>query len=655
MKILTRYVVREHAGPLVFALSALTALLLLNQVAKQFGNLVGKGLSWSIIGEFFLLSIPFIVAMTLPMAVLVAVLYAFSRMAVENEITALRATGLSMVRLVGPVMGGGAVLALVLLLFNDQVLPRSNHRLRTLQSDIARKKPTFALRPQVINEVVPGKLFLRAARIDEASNGLLDVTIYNFDDPAHRKTIYADSGTMGLTADRRDLVMTLHDGYMQQMPRDDLGQLQRLYFRVNVVHVRGVGNQFQETEKDSYKSEREMSMCEMDSMYQQNVYELGSARTEMAVLLANSAHLAATGAERKAPPPPPMVPRLTSGAVYCRLIRDVGAQMARLTGHRPRAEQVATTPSPASASPTAPSAAPPAPPEAPPAVSRPSPSSGAAASAGHPDSAANRLSAAPAREPAAQRAAPPHHQNFIEVPMPKEPPPHPASPRPSNGRNLAKDATTALSRPPATSPIAARPPAGPGGSSPSSGGMRRGVEPPGAVRAVVPPAAIAQAYVAPPRPRVSPFATTSQVEITRARITDAKMSTARYQVEIHKKFALAAACIVFVLLGAPIAIRHPRGGVGLVIGVSIVVFALYYVFLIAGEDLANRLLVSPLLAMWGANILFTIVGAAMLVRVQRSGSTPRGGEPSVVLDWLRRLTSRLGRAAGMAGARQRLA
>ena len=57
-----------------------------------------------------------------------------------------------------------------MLVFNDQVLPRSNHRLRTLQTDIARKKPTFALREQVINEVMPGKLFLRTSHIDEATD-----------------------------------------------------------------------------------------------------------------------------------------------------------------------------------------------------------------------------------------------------------------------------------------------------------------------------------------------------------------------------------------------------------------------------------------------------------------------------------------------------
>ena len=71
VKIINRYVLKEHVGPFVFALSALTSLLLLQYIARQFGDLVGRGLSWQVITEFFLLSIPFTVAMTLPMAVLV--------------------------------------------------------------------------------------------------------------------------------------------------------------------------------------------------------------------------------------------------------------------------------------------------------------------------------------------------------------------------------------------------------------------------------------------------------------------------------------------------------------------------------------------------------------------------------------------------------
>ena len=112
MKIITKYVLREHAGPLTFALTALTSLMLLNFISRQFGELVGKGLPWSVIGEFFLLSIPFTVALTVPMSVLVAVLYAYSRLAAENEVTALKASGVSPWRMVAPSIMGGVVWSL---------------------------------------------------------------------------------------------------------------------------------------------------------------------------------------------------------------------------------------------------------------------------------------------------------------------------------------------------------------------------------------------------------------------------------------------------------------------------------------------------------------------------------------------------------------
>jgi lipopolysaccharide export system permease protein len=169
VKIVARYILREHLGPLVFALSALTSLMLLNFVAKRFGDLVGKGLPWTVIAEFMVLSVPFTVAMTLPMAVLVATLHAFSRFASENEITAFKASGVSMQYLVRPVILASVGLTLFMVWFNDQVLPRANHRLATLQSDIARVKPTLALQEQVINEVVPRQLFLRAGGSNPAA------------------------------------------------------------------------------------------------------------------------------------------------------------------------------------------------------------------------------------------------------------------------------------------------------------------------------------------------------------------------------------------------------------------------------------------------------------------------------------------------------
>src|SRR5688500_20063188 len=95
VKILHRYVLKEHVGPLTFALTALTSILLLQYIGKHFSELVGKGLPTLVIAEFFGLSVPLTVALTLPMAVLVATLYAFSRLAAENDITDHKVCGVS--------------------------------------------------------------------------------------------------------------------------------------------------------------------------------------------------------------------------------------------------------------------------------------------------------------------------------------------------------------------------------------------------------------------------------------------------------------------------------------------------------------------------------------------------------------------------------
>jgi lipopolysaccharide export system permease protein len=151
----------------------------------------------------------------------------------------------------------------------------------------------------------------------------------------------------------------------------------------------------------------------------------------------------------------------------------------------------------------------------------------------------------------------------------------------------------------------------------------------------------------PPLPEVISTHVASTIDNARARIEDNRRTMDTYDVEIQKKFALSVACVVFVLLGAPIALRFPRGGVGLTIGVSLGVFALYYVGLIAGEELANRGILPPFWAMWAANVLFTIVGLILMARMGREGSTARGGDLSEFFDALRTFAARQGRRIGL--------
>src|SRR5205809_7037265 len=91
VRTISRYLRRQHVAPLFFAQAALTSLMLIQQVAKQLSGLLGKGLQPVVIAEVFLLALPFIVAVTLPMAVLVAVLHVFTRLAGDNEMSALQA------------------------------------------------------------------------------------------------------------------------------------------------------------------------------------------------------------------------------------------------------------------------------------------------------------------------------------------------------------------------------------------------------------------------------------------------------------------------------------------------------------------------------------------------------------------------------------
>jgi len=286
VSLLARYLLRQLVAPFCFALAALTSLMLLNQVAKRFGALIGKGLPWSVITEVFVLSIPFILAMTLPMAVLVAVLYTFSHLAADSEVTALRASGVSVPRILFPVLIWGLAMAAVNFAFVDQVLPRSNARLRSLLIDIGRKKAAFGLKEQVINEVPPSKYFIRATRIDAATGRLKGVTIYDVGGEASRRIIYADSGSMAYAEGQTDLSLRLYDGSIHQYRPAEPTRFQLTYFSINDIRVKNVYDELQRSTSESIRGDREMSTCEMLAVVHEAKEEQQEAREERAELVA---------------------------------------------------------------------------------------------------------------------------------------------------------------------------------------------------------------------------------------------------------------------------------------------------------------------------------------------------------------------------------
>src|SRR5690606_15670307 len=143
---------------------------------------------------------------------------------------------------VRPMVLVGVLITTVNFWFTDQVLPESNARLRNLLINIQRKKPTLELREQVINEIPPSGLFLRASRIDPTSGRLRSVTIYDMAGTDGRRVIYADGGVMGFTEVGTDLQLKLFDGSVHAFRQSDPSLMQITDFTTNTIRVRDVSN-----------------------------------------------------------------------------------------------------------------------------------------------------------------------------------------------------------------------------------------------------------------------------------------------------------------------------------------------------------------------------------------------------------------------------
>ena len=690
VKIITRYVLREHLGPLVFALTALTSLLMLQFVARQLGNFVGKGLPWRVIGEFFVLSLPFTIAMTLPMAVLVATLHAFGRMANEHEVTAFKASGVRVTTLMFPVVVGAAVLAVAMVFFNDQILPRANHRLRVLQQDMARTKPTFALSEQTLNQVTNG-FYMRVGKLDRASNKMKEVTIYDLSMPFDRKTIYADSGDLSFTPDKKDLQLVLFDGYQQQLEGTTKHTLRRSYFRSQAVRVKSVGGDFEQTGGDEWRGDREKSICDMQSEYVVDAREYERVRQ---IYIATMRKNAKPG-QKTIVVPRPRPPTGGLARIYCNGLALIFRMQTAIPSALPPEPVVSATGSPPPSAGGALGGAMPTP--------SPSEMAGAQVVPGAPgearalspemqaqldaekaliaqsrqsvDSGLIRAAAIRAKAEAEQLAY--NRRNgsavtdsnrtkaaVVGATSDSGAPATRAATSVANGgaapplpvEAQAQAATATLppaALPPTTAAPTIVPPTGqpqptvpPANPMPQAMGPPTTVSPPtaqqttivppvaapGATSAVTPTPGAAGTVQPSDIPAVDPTlvgmitdggesglaAANSQLGLVRA-------SMDSLAVEIQKKFALSFACIVFVLFGPPIALRFPRGGVGATLGVSLIVFGAYYVCLMAGETLADAGKLPPVIAMWIANLIFTVVGVLLLLRIERTADASRGG------------------------------
>ncbi len=460
MKILTRYIIKEHIGPFLFSVSVLMFILMMQFLVQHIDTIFGRGLGAYVIFKLIVLNLAWMLALAVPMSTLVAVLMVYGAMSANNEITILKSSGISIYRLILPSLFIGIFLTLAMISFNDDVLPDANHQAALTIRAIRKTKPTLYLEPNIFYAIGKYTLLVNKIekppieewhdlsnllgpeyRISENLDRLKNITIFDRSDPKKTITITADEGYMIYSHARKSLVFTLFNGEFHEIDNIKYEEYQKSYFKKHMVNI--PAPDFELEEQDSnYRSDREMSIAMMKKKVSQA--------------------------------------EITMGMNIDKVHKNINKNFAKIDNLIAQADSVETN--------------------------------------GNLNAILNKRitkSKWHSAVAAAAREAMRHYQRMRTI---------------------------------------------------------------------------------------------------QSNIDNQKRQMNKYWVEIHKKISLPFACLVFVLIGAPLGIMAKRGNMGTAIALSLGFFILYWVFLIGGEDLADRKYMTPFLAMWTPNIIVGIGGLVLVWR-----------------------------------------
>jgi lipopolysaccharide export system permease protein len=156
MKIIARYVLKEHIAPFFFAFLTITFLLIIDFVPRIIDRVIDKDLEVLVVLELIALNLAWMLALSIPMSVLVATLMAFGRLSADFEITAIKASGINLLHVLVPLLLVGSIITFGMIQFNDKVLPDINKKARTLLGDIQAMRPTLIFESGVFITDIPG-------------------------------------------------------------------------------------------------------------------------------------------------------------------------------------------------------------------------------------------------------------------------------------------------------------------------------------------------------------------------------------------------------------------------------------------------------------------------------------------------------------------
>ncbi|MCG8582878.1 MAG: LptF/LptG family permease [Bacteroidales bacterium] len=213
MKKLHLFILKSYLGPLAMTFFISLFILVMQFLWRYVDDLVGKGLDFLTLGELLFYASVQVIPMALPLAILLASLMTFGSLGENYELTAIKASGVSLLRTMKPLIWVTIIISVLAFGFSNNVLPWANLKLYTLLWSVKQKKPELEIKEQVFYDGIED-FRIKISSKDPETGLMHDVMIYDHRDnrnPNSNVTL-ADSGKLQVAKDNGFMKLTLMDG-----------------------------------------------------------------------------------------------------------------------------------------------------------------------------------------------------------------------------------------------------------------------------------------------------------------------------------------------------------------------------------------------------------------------------------------------------------
>lgn len=262
MKRLHWYVLKTFLGPFFMTFFICVFILLMQFLWKYVDELVGKGLEWGVLAELLFYASFGLLPFAFPLSMLLASIMSFGEMGENYELVAIKSSGISLFRLMKPLILVACLITYIAFFFANDILPHTNLRFYTLLWSVKEQRPEMILKEGVFSNDIDG-YSIRVGRKDNKNNTLHDILIYDHtNNKANESVTIADSGFLYITEDKNYMVLSLFNG--ENFSEETMEYNRNNYpfrrdkFKKQVLNVRVVNFEFQRQDESIFKNSYRM-------------------------------------------------------------------------------------------------------------------------------------------------------------------------------------------------------------------------------------------------------------------------------------------------------------------------------------------------------------------------------------------------------------